>query len=260
MFSPDLVLNPTGKRFRQHGRQARVAPGRFRSCGALVIVWLLVSLVPMSWWLRREDTRYAPWLSSESLSHRVQHDISDAHKLRDQLVVLGMHHSGTSVITMLLNSTGIHTGWPRRLLMRKDNSFKYWELRDAVSTNQRILDSRHATAHLPSDSKHRERPGPLNWIGNGFDVNKVPKPNLRAFHQSIERITGNLNDKVGRPWAVKDPRMSLVAGAWLTHMTAPVCVLVARDPVEMAVRFLGYNQVCIYLGNICESCIVYRVS
>ena len=35
--------------------------------------------------------------------------------------------------------------------------------------------------------------------------------------------------------------MSLLAEPWVASMSAPVCIVVVRDPVEVGFRFLGYN-------------------
>jgi hypothetical protein len=235
-----------------------------RQCAALVAIWLISTGALISWWgsigqqqdQQQQQPQRQPQLQPRDsgdesqvdlqFDQHVKHEagIIDRIQRRDQVVVLGMHHSGTSVVTMLLNRTGLHTGWPGHLVMRKDNPFKYWELKAAVSLNQQVFNWRDATDALPGHAGPKStRRGALSWIGRGFDLNKLSPEALESFGMEIDSIVNKLDNGIGRPWAVKDPRMSLMAGTWLSRMSAPVCVLVARDPVEMAVRFLGYNQV-----------------
>merc|ERR1711991_344263 len=50
----------------------------------------------------------------------------EIEKDRSQLVVLGMHHSGTSILVHLLNEMGANTGGKDRLMMVGPFDFKFW--------------------------------------------------------------------------------------------------------------------------------------
>jgi len=66
---------------------------------------------------------------------------------------------------------------------------------------------------------------------------------FESFCKETKNIMDEM-DRAGKPWVIKDPRMSLTAKAWLTPSpsNSSVCVLVIRSPVSSAYRFLGYNR------------------
>ena len=49
----------------------------------------------------------------------------------DRLIVLGPHHSGTSIVAKALDGLGFYLGDAKDLLLHPDNPLKYWERRDA---------------------------------------------------------------------------------------------------------------------------------
>ena len=52
-------------------------------------------------------------------------------EVRDRLIVLGLHHSGTSIVAKALDGLGFYLGDAKDLLLHPDNPLKYWERRDA---------------------------------------------------------------------------------------------------------------------------------
>jgi len=161
---------------------------------------------------------------------------------RTVVLVLGMHHSMTSVATkMLVDSRLFYAGELEELLIRRDNPMKYWELRKAVHVDQVFFD------HVRDQSSIGAR-SLFNWLGYG--VSALSSSGPREILQ--ERATHILKDLVGRTPAgkitvVKDPRMSLTANVWLEaagrlEHVRPVCVVLIRDPMESVYRFLAdYN-------------------
>ena len=70
-----------------------------------------------------------------------------------QVVVLGMHHSGTSIVTKLLRDAGFYLGEDSELLWSRSNPLKFFERLDVLELNRLILrDSAAAHNHLHSSS------------------------------------------------------------------------------------------------------------
>ena len=61
---------------------------------------------------------------------------------KQQLLVVGAHHTGTSVVARAIIEMGIFGGDPAKLLKHSSNPMKYWEREDVVSTNQAVLNHR----------------------------------------------------------------------------------------------------------------------
>jgi len=174
---------------------------------------------------------------------------------REEVFVLGMHHSGTSVITRLLVEMGISAGPKKGLLIKKDNPLKFWELRAAVKLNSRILRERVAQrgkSSFGNDGGKANSRG-HSWLGHGFALSGNmkkkfnPKVDITKFYERESReilsIYGTMRRNVPKsPWVIKDPRLSLTAPLWLSLSKSPLCIILLRDPVELSFRFLSYNQ------------------
>merc|ERR1719498_1926837 len=149
-----------------------------------------------------------------------------------QIVILGMHHSGTSLLSNLTMQMGAYGGEKNELLLHPDNPLKYWERRDVVALDEARLES-----GLTAVSERYDVP---SWVAYGFDALKsAPK-----VHESNEAkaVVNKLNEK--RPWVTKDPRMSLVASEWMQLLDAPACIIVHREPLSVA------NSMMIYSHNV----------
>ena len=150
-----------------------------------------------------------------------------------QLVILGMHHSGTSLLANLTMMMGAHGGEKDELLLHPDNPLKYWERRDVVALDE----ARLAAGLNEAVSQRYDMP---SWVAYGFDAEKAAAP----VHGSAEAkaIVSKLNEK--RPWVTKDPRMSLVASEWMQLLDAPACIIMHREPLSVA------NSMMIYSHNV----------
>ncbi len=116
--------------------------------------------------------------------------------LTDPLVVLGMHRSGTSALTRVLNLCGVALG---KNLMRPqpDNPAGFWENQQIVDFNDRLLSalglSWDSTAPLP---EHWKRSHEVLQIIDGIcDL-------LRREFAGCDR------------WAIKDPRLCRLLPIW----------------------------------------------
>ena len=148
-----------------------------------------------------------------------------------QILVLGMHRSGTSMVARLLNMMGayfapegISTG------VNQENPKGFWERRDVRALNDMMLHSAGADWHRLS----------------GFSLEKVPEPSLAQFKREAAKII--LDMDAHRPWFLKEPRLCVLAPLWLELLEFPVCVLVNRSPLEVAKSLEMRNGFPLALG------------
>ncbi len=134
-----------------------------------------------------------------------------------QVFVLGMHRSGTSALTRVLGFLGVHVGSPAEMnAADAANPRGYWERREVLSLDEEIL------AALDS-----------SWCEPLLaDPARLQEPVRSAFEQRAAAIVSSLDRN--RPWAVKDPRLCLLFPFWRKLLETPLCVLVHRDPLEVA--------------------------
>jgi hypothetical protein len=137
-----------------------------------------------------------------------------------QIIILGMHRSGTSLVTRMVNMMGPHVGAEGSLVPadNKDNPTGYWEHKDLMRLNIELL-----------------RLHNVDWAGYNvgswpipFHHRDVPPP----LHQQMKALILGMDNS--RPWVMKDPRMCLTLPYWKPLLEVPVYVIVYRDPLEIA--------------------------
>lgn len=138
---------------------------------------------------------------------------------RQGVLVLGMHRSGTSAMTRVLNLLGC--ALPHDLIGPGDgNALGHWEASDAVRLNYEILASAGSTW---------EDWGPINpdWRRSGLRLDM------------LGRVVGLVQQHaaLGPLFAVKDPRLCRLADLWLEAMdqagVEPLVILMLRNPLEV---------------------------
>ena len=145
-----------------------------------------------------------------------------------QIIVLGPHRSGTSLVTRLINLMGAYVGDESDSLgAAEDNPKGFWERRDVVDTNNAIL------AHFGCAWN--------DLAGWQFDHRTAELP---------EELTAQIASAVSRldarqPWVVKDPRLCLTLPYWLPFLSQPVGVIVSRDPAEVAVSLTNRDRIAL---------------
>src|SRR4051812_9685492 len=109
-----------------------------------------------------------------------------------QIIILGMHRSGTSLTTRLVNMMGAYFG-PETSVgeITADNPKGFWERPEVFKLNDAILAAKGCTWHDLS-----------RW--NPQEASIIPE-NL-ARH--LAKIT--LGMDAFRPWVLKDPRLCLL--------------------------------------------------
>jgi hypothetical protein len=134
-----------------------------------------------------------------------------------QVLVLGMHRSGTSALTSLLRLMGFWAGEEEDFPPADDhNQVGYWEHRGVWSIDEAILQTLGAS-----------------WSGIGdLDLSRLGDRLRSLFRARAREIVEGL-DRHG-PWVVKDPRLCLLFPFWREVLERPFCVLIHREPLPVA--------------------------
>ena len=146
--------------------------------------------------------------------------MSYQEKKKVAFLVFGMHRSGTSSVTRLLNLAGCELP---KTLMSPDrcNETGYWESRPIMDLNDEILMSAGSTWD--------------DW--RPFDAGWYMSP---AAHEYRERACEVLSEEFGdsRLFVLKDPRMCRLSSFWIeaigTYGAEPLVVSPIRSPLDVA--------------------------
>jgi len=151
--------------------------------------------------------------------------------LNMQIFVLGMHRSGTSVVTRLINLMGVYFGSEELSTgANPENPKGFWERRDVRDENDAVLWSSGADW----------------WKVADFSLEQVPAGARKRFARNVPKIVRDL--EAHRPWVVKEPRLCLLLPMWLRYAENPVCVLVNRSPIQVAHSLEHRNQFPLPVG------------
>ena len=147
-----------------------------------------------------------------------------------QIVILGMHRSGTSLTTRLINMMGAYFG-PEGLSLgfAEDNPKGFWERRDVLKINQ----------------------GMFRYFGcTWFKVDKWDDTRLGAMPPPLAHAIQSviLEMDAHRPWVMKDPRLCMTFPCWRPFLEVPVAVIAWRDPLEVARSLQIRNSLPIEYG------------
>lgn len=142
--------------------------------------------------------------------------------MQHPLAILGMHRSGTSAVTRIVNFLGVYLGEEEDLLEpAPDNPSGFWERRDVLDLHERLL------CHLGT-SWAAQRRLPLGWHRH---------PSVTPFREELVALVRDRFPS-DRPWAWKDPRASILLPIWRDALadsgTDAFCILVVRHPREVA--------------------------
>lgn len=141
-----------------------------------------------------------------------------------QLVVLGMHRSGTSGVTRLLNLAGAWFG-PEGIATdaNEENPKGFWERRDVRAVCDGLLHG-----------------GGFDWYRlDGFSVDALPTDVVAEQRAAFGRVLDELDQH--RPWVVKEPRLCLLLPVLRPLLDRPVCIHVTREPLEVALSLHARN-------------------
>jgi GT2 family glycosyltransferase len=136
------------------------------------------------------------------------------------LLVLGMHRSGTSALTRVLNLLGVELG-EDLMPAGPDNPSGFWEHNGVVAAHERLLAALGRSWDDP-------RPLPEDWLQSA-----AADEAARAIEAIVRR------DFPATPlWVVKDPRLCRLLPLWRRVLDAmgiePRMLLMTRHPREVA--------------------------
>ncbi len=140
------------------------------------------------------------------------HMAADDARASGQIVVLGMHRSGTSSVAGLLARMGAWPGDDAALLIGPDNPRGHYELGALHGACLRRLAAAGGDWKRPPSA--------------------APAAAVDAFRREASTVLQTLDAR--RPWFIKEPRLCLVVRELLPLLTRPVFVHVVRDPLEVA--------------------------
>ncbi|NCT68555.1 MAG: glycosyltransferase [Rhodanobacteraceae bacterium] len=129
-----------------------------------------------------------------------------------QLVVLGMHRSGTSSVAGLLARLGVSAGPEDDLLVGPDNPKGHYE-----------------SGRLHGACLRRLAAAGGDWKN---PPTAAPAAAVDAFRREVAALLDGFEAQ--RPWLIKEPRLCLLARELLPLLTRPVFVHVVRDPHAVA--------------------------
>jgi hypothetical protein len=135
------------------------------------------------------------------------------------VLVLGMHRSGTSSLTALINRLGVTVG-PEDELVQADkaNERGYWESSRLTDFQELLLRQLGGSWHSPPplEGSWQRSPRLLRQVGRGRRI--------------FKRIYGDSD-----VWAWKDPRTALTLPFWRRALRPRVlAIVIHRNPLEVA--------------------------
>ncbi len=149
-----------------------------------------------------------------------------------QIVVLGMHRSGTSMVARLINMMGAYFGPEGSgLQLSEENPKGFWERNDIMTINEKVLDALDSS-----------------WFGIGR-IAETPSFKGKKFdtlRKEARKII--LGMDAFRPWFIKDPRFCITLPFWQKLLEQPVYVFVFREPMQVAISLNIRNDFPIDFG------------
>jgi len=147
------------------------------------------------------------------------------------VVILGMHRSGTSLVTRLVSLLGLAVCRDDDLLVgRKGNPRGHWESMSLLALNSRLLDELGGTWFCPPLLGSQELSRMLD----------------RHAADALARLQGAHPE---RPWVWKDPRTCVLLAFWSAVLEQRAAyVLVVRHPLEVCDSLARRNGCTELLG------------
>jgi hypothetical protein len=146
-------------------------------------------------------------------------------------VVLGMHRSGTSALTRVLQLMGFWAGDEDAFAPANfANPTGYWEHREVFAVDEAALRCLGAT-----------------WCDlHGFDLARLDGASRARLLERARGIAAEM-DRHG-PWVIKDPRLCLLLPLWRRVLERPICILVHRSPLAVAASLAARDGLPIPFG------------
>jgi hypothetical protein len=152
------------------------------------------------------------------------------------VLVLGMHRSGTSALTRVLNLLGLDAGREVLIGASESNPTGHWEVEQLTSFNDRLLDEVGGRWSAPPLLE----PDALEALAGGAWGAEAGELHAEAFGGTAS-------------WVWKDPRLCLLLPFWRTvlrHGDGPPAheVVALRDPHEIARSLAARDGMAVGFG------------
>jgi GT2 family glycosyltransferase/glycosyltransferase involved in cell wall biosynthesis/Tfp pilus assembly protein PilF len=151
------------------------------------------------------------------------------------VVVLGMHRSGTSLLTSLLTELGVDLG-EKLMPANTDNEAGFWEQIEIYRTQDRLL-------HQLRKSWQGQawmNPFPLDW-------GQLGAVDRQRFKAELSAIVREEMSKAKGIWGFKDPRTSRLLPLWKEVFAElgvePSYILAIRHPADVAASIVKRDKV-----------------
>jgi len=119
-------------------------------------------------------------------------------KKKTIVFVIGMHRSGTSAMTRVINLMGARV--PKNLMQASsDNQSGYWESEDFVKINNQLL-------NLADSSWFDSNEIPVSWF-RSIEVNEIK-------FKAIDLLKASFSDEISESMVLKDPRFCRLMPFW----------------------------------------------
>ncbi len=136
-----------------------------------------------------------------------------------QMLILGMHRSGTSMATKIIEMMGVSLGKEGNFGDNEDNPRGFWEREDVAKCNALLLRAFDPAWHKLNFSK---------WLADW--IKKEPEYTHEQLSEKIKSIIRLMNAQ--KQWAIKDPQMCLTLKYWSPMLGNPLCIILSRNPLE----------------------------
>ena len=145
-----------------------------------------------------------------------------------QILVMGMHRSGTSMVSRILNLMGCYySSKDQVILPAEDNPKGFWERKDVMDLNNKILHDHQAT-----------------W-DNPYKLKDI-KINNSLYSKDIKNIIYKLEPH--RPWFIKDPRFCLTYNCWANELEHNLNIVVLRNPLAVSISLFNRDKISYLSG------------
>lgn len=142
--------------------------------------------------------------------------------MRPPFIIIGMHRSGTSILTKVLEKSGIFMG-----VMKDPN----YEAMHFLSINQQVLWKAGYKWFQPGIPKHE-------------DWHPISGAEVYAEHFKLIGRWAKIKLALRRPaWGWKDPRNTYTLDMWLTKFPKAKIIHLVRDQEDVAQSLYRRNQV-----------------
>lgn len=147
--------------------------------------------------------------------------------------ISGMHRSGTSMVTRLLNLCGLYLGPEERIMpAHASNPAGFWENLDVCAVNDTILQKLGGGwDFLPPEAK-------AGWERSH---------DLDAMREIAEKLIKIFS--VQEPWGWKDPRFCFLLPFWQSFVPVSKIIICLRHPLEVAGSLMKRNGHSIAFGQ-----------